>query len=285
MLAMSRVRVFLAVVAAVVFSAACGPFQRSGRGASGRSLRVVTYNIHAGHGDLARTTETIRALSPDMVALQEVDVHWSDRSGFVDQVGALASALGMEARFAPIYSLPNRENAAVPREFGVALLSRHHIASWRNDTLTRLSTQDSNAVPAPAPGLLEAVVDVRGSRVHVFNTHLDYRADPSVRRTQAREMAAAIARVDEPLLVFGDLNATPDAPELAPLFARLRDAWPADSGPGYTYPADKPTKRIDYVLFSREFRVVTARVPVIETSDHRPVVVDLLYAAPRASTR
>src|SRR6185436_3971543 len=183
MLAMSRVRVLLAGVLAI-FAAACGPLHRSDPSGPDRTIRVVTFNIHAGHGDLARTAETIRALSPDMVALQEVDVHWSERSGFVDQAAALAAALGMEARFAPIYSLPNRDNSAVPREFGVALLSRHHIVTWRNDTLTRLSTQDSNAVPGRAPGLLEALVDVDGSRVRVLNTHLDYRADPSVRRTQ-----------------------------------------------------------------------------------------------------
>ncbi len=236
----------------------------------------MTYNIHAGHGDLARTAEAIRALSPDMVALQEVDVHWSERSGFADQVAALASALGMEARFAPIYSLPNRDNSAVPREFGVALLSRHHIVAWRNDTLTRLSTQDSNATPARAPGLLEAVVDLHGTRVRVFNTHLDYRADPSVRRRQAGEMAAAIRGLHEPLIVLGDLNAPPDAPGIATLFERLRDAWPSDSGPGYTYPADTPVKRIDYVLISHDFRAIGARVPSSDASDHRPVVVDLV---------
>ena len=272
---MSQVRELLVGAAAVVIVAACGPWHRSAR--VEHSIRVMTYNIHAGHGDLARTAQAIRALSPDMVALQEVDVHWAERSGFEDQAAALATALGMEARFAHIYSLPNRDNSGLPREFGVALLSRHHIVTWRNDTLTRLSTQDSNAVPAPAPGLLEAVVDVRGSRVHVFNTHLDYRADPSVRRTQGREMARAIARVTEPLIVFGDFNATPNAPELAPLFERLRDAWSSDSGNGYTYPADTPVKRIDYVLTSRDFTIVGARVPAVsDASDHRPVVVDLI---------
>jgi len=270
----------LAGAAAVVVVAACGPFRRSGHGAVEQPpvIRVMTYNIHAGHGDLARTAEAIRALSPDMVALQEVDVHWGERSGFADQAAALAAALGMESRFAHIYSLPNRDNSAVPREFGVALLSRHHIVTWRNDTLTRLSTQDSNAAPAPAPGLLEAVVDVRGSRIRVFNTHLDYRADPSVRRTQAGEMARAIAAVTEPLIVFGDLNATPNAPEIAPLLEGLHDAWPSDSGNGYTYPADLPVKRIDYVLTSRDFSVAAARVPLSNASDHRPVVVDLVLA-------
>jgi endonuclease/exonuclease/phosphatase family metal-dependent hydrolase len=72
------------------------------------------------------------------------------------------------------------------------------------------------------------------------------------------------------------LNAGPDAQEIAPLFERLRDAWPPDSGPGFTYPADKPVKRIDYVLTSRDFHVIAANVPAVDASDHRPVVVDLV---------
>ena len=89
-------------------------------------------------------------------------------------------------------------------------------------------------------------------------------------------MLRYIGVANVPTLVLGDLNAPPDAPELAPLLARLTDAWPASAGPGFTYPADKPEKRIDYVLVSPHFRVRSATVPTTEASDHRPVVVDLV---------
>ena len=114
--------------------------------------------------------------------------------------------------------------------------------------------------------------------MRVFNTHLDYRADPRVRRQQVTEMLAHIGSVSTPTLVLGDLNATPDAPELQPLFARLRDTWQNAADPGFTYPADRPVKRIDYVLASTHFRVWSASVPVSEVSDHRPVLVDLLLS-------
>ena len=71
------------------------------------------------------------------------------------------------------------------------------------------------------------------------------------------------------------MNAGPEAPELQPLLKRLRDTWVTE-GPGFTYPADKPAKRIDYVLASTHFRVRAATVPVTAASDHRPVLVDLL---------
>jgi endonuclease/exonuclease/phosphatase family metal-dependent hydrolase len=267
-------------VLALVLSA-CSRFggpPHGGIAAAGATLRVMTYNIQSGHGNLEATARTILAEHPDVVALQEVDVHWAERSGFADQAAILARRLDMTVRFAPIYRIPAATTGSPIREFGVALLTRFPVASWRNDTLTRLSTQDPDPVPSPAPGLLEATLDVHGTRVRVLNTHLDYRADPRVRRQQVLEMVAYIRAMNEPTIVCGDLNATPNAPELAPLLAQLHDAWPPAHGPGFTYPADGAAKRIDYVLVSPQFNVVDATVPDTQASDHRPVIVDLSLA-------
>jgi endonuclease/exonuclease/phosphatase family metal-dependent hydrolase len=239
-------------------------------------LRVVSYNIRAGNGDIARTAETIRRFAPDIIGLQEVDVHWSERSRFEDQATLLGRVLGMQVRFAPIYTLPGADSTKPRRQYGVALLSRYPIIRWTNDTLTRLSTIAPNPVPAPAPGLLQATIEIDGVVVRVFNTHLDYRADPRVRRQQVTEMLAFMGSASTPTLVLGDLNANPDAPELQPLLERLRDTWQNAADPGLTFPSDKPTKRIDYVLTSDHFRLRSASVPITEASDHRPVVVDMM---------
>jgi endonuclease/exonuclease/phosphatase family metal-dependent hydrolase len=269
-----RPHTLLAVVTLVgMLSVACTP--RHGA-RDDVALRVMTYNIQSGGGDLERTAAAIRAVSPDVVALQEVDVHWAERSQFADQATTLGARLGMAVRFARIYALPGAQPTDPPREFGVALLSRPPIVRFRNDTLTRLSTQTANPVPVPMPGLLDATIDVRGTPVRVFNTHLDYRADPVVRRQQVAEVLAYVGAPSTPTLLFGDLNAKPDAAELRPLFAGLRDAWSAASGAGHTYPASAPDRRIDYVLVSPHFRVRAATVPATEAADHRPVVVDLV---------
>lgn len=271
----------LLVTCITLIACATGPrtvSSSSAGGAARTTLRVMTYNIHAGHGDIERTAATIRALSPDIVGLEEVDVHWAERSGFANQASRLGESLGMAVRFAPIYELPGASESVPKREFGVALLSRYPIVAWANDTITRLSTQAENPVPSRMPGLLAATIDVHGMRVRVFVTHLDYRKDPSVRRTQVAEMLAQIGAVDTPTLLLGDMNAAPDAPELQPLFSRLRDAWPAAAGSGFTYPADNPADRIDYVLMSPNGMVDTAFVPVVPAaSDHLPVVVNLSF--------
>jgi endonuclease/exonuclease/phosphatase family metal-dependent hydrolase len=237
----------------------------------------MTYNIRSGNGDLGGTAAAIRANAPDVVALQEVDVHWAERSNFVDQATTLGQQLQMQVRFAPIYHFAGADPQTPAREFGVALLSKFPITSFTNHIITRLSTQETNPVPAPMPGFLEATVDVGGHAVRVFDTHTDYRSDPRVRQQQVSDMLAFIGDVSAPTLLFGDLNAPPDAPELQPLLARLHDSWPTSAGPGLTDPADVPRKRIDYVLVSKHFHVRNASVPDTQASDHRPVVVDLTF--------
>jgi endonuclease/exonuclease/phosphatase family metal-dependent hydrolase len=76
--------------------------------------------------------------------------------------------------------------------------------------------------------------------------------------------------------VFGDMNAAPTAPELQPLLQRLHDAWSGSDTPGFTYPAEAPRERIDYVLVSPQFTVRSVRVPDTQASDHRPVVAELV---------
>ncbi|GAA1607928.1 hypothetical protein GCM10009789_72950 [Kribbella sancticallisti] len=251
-------------------------------------LTVASYNIHTGAGtdnvfDLDRTAQAIKALDADVVGLQEVDVHWAARSEWRDTLAELASKLGLHAGFAPIYDLDPLVAGQPRRQYGVAVLSRFPLVRTENHPITRLSTQDPNPVPAPAPGFLEAELDVRGRRVHVYVTHLDYRADPSVRAAQVDDTVKILARdrrKDLQILV-GDFNAEPEAPELAKLWRRLDDSWQvaaATTGGPSTYPAADPVKRIDYVTVGAGFRVQHAAVPPENAaSDHRPVVADLYF--------
>lgn len=250
-------------------------------------LRVASYNIHAGAGedavfDLDRTAAAIEETGAEIVGLQEVDVHWSERSQWRDTARELARRLDMYVRFAPIYSLDPPQPGSPRPEFGVAVLSAYPIVSFTNHEITRLSTQDPNPVPEPAPGFGEAVVAVRGALVHAYVTHLDYRPDPSVRATQVKETLQIMADDGDSAaqVLLGDFNATASAEEIQPLWTRLVDTYGSvGEPPGFTYPAGTPTSRIDYVATSRSVGVRDARVPDTElgvtASDHRAVVADL----------
>jgi endonuclease/exonuclease/phosphatase family metal-dependent hydrolase len=282
MSARARVLVQLSLSGALLSLAVAAPPAYAGQGRP-VPLRIATYNTHAGTGtdgvfDLDRQAAALRALDADVIGLQEVDVHWGPRSQDLDMAGELARRLGMRVAFAPIYSLDPVTAGGPRREYGVAVLSRFPVRSAVNHEITRLSTQDQNPVPAPAPGFGEVTLKVRGVPVQVFVTHLDYRSDPAVRVAQVADTRRIMARERAAVpgarqVLLGDFNAEPTAPELAPLWRELRDAG---TGTGGTYPAASPAKRIDYVTVGGGVRVHGATVAAeAVASDHRPVVADV----------
>jgi endonuclease/exonuclease/phosphatase family metal-dependent hydrolase len=236
-------------------------------------LRVLSFNVHHGAGpddrvDLDRLAAEIRATGADVVGLQEVDRHYGERSGSVDQAGDLAARLGMHVVFGAHVDLEPPAPGAPRRQYGTAILSRFQVVSW-TDTLL------PSADPAEEPrGLLEAVVAAPDGPVRVATTHLSA-GNPGSRLAQARAVAARLDRSAEPVLLLGDLNAPPTAPEVTLLTARLADAGRAG---GATFPAGAPAERIDYVL--GEGRFTGYEVRPTASSDHRPVLAAVLLDRP-----
>ncbi|MEH7011998.1 endonuclease/exonuclease/phosphatase family protein [Neobacillus niacini] len=243
-------------------------------------VKVMTYNIHTGIGadgkyDLMRIANVIRNSGTDIIGLQEVDVHWSSRSQYQNQIELLANELDMFYFFAPIYSFDPLVEGEPRREYGVAILSKHPIIEATNRDIARLSTQEANPVPKPAPGYLEALINVKGSKVWVYVTHLDYRGDPTVRQMQVADMLN-ISGQHEYNIIAGDMNAGPGAPELQPLFEKYVDTWRVtNEGTGLTYPAVNPSKRIDYILSSPLMDVKASQVIDTHASDHLPVIAEI----------
>src|SRR5699024_6518853 len=245
------------------------------------SIRIINYNIQAGIGndgnyDIRRTAEVIRKSGADIVGLTEVDVNFSDRSNFDDQVEILAEELGMYSFYGPIYDMDPLEEGQPRRKYGMAILSKYPITEAVNYEITRLSTQDENPEPRPMPGFPGAKIDVDGKVFSFYVTHLDYRGDPMVREMQVDDTLNIFSEVAEPKILVGDFNALPGAPEIAPMFEYLNDSWELTGvGDGYTFPVNNPSKRIDYILVNDGIEVVKTRVIDTEASDHFPVVTDI----------
>jgi endonuclease/exonuclease/phosphatase family metal-dependent hydrolase len=239
-----------------------------------RELRVMCFNIHHGVGldgrlDLERIARVTESQAAEVVGLQEVDRHFSTRSNFVDQARWLADRLGMHVVFGANLSYDPLEPGAPRRDYGTALLSRYPIHEWSNTFLPKEPTSEQR-------GLLYARLTVRGVPLLVYNTHLQHTSQTE-RMAQVIRIRELISTPNESLLLLGDLNATPDAPEIAEITKDLTDTWlAAGVGPGYTYDAANPTKRIDYVLSSSGIVARTAAVVTTGSSDHLPVVVDVV---------
>src|SRR5918995_5596510 len=246
----------------------------AGAPAAERELRVASFNIHHGVGldgllDLERIAAVVEETDAEVVGLQEVDNHWSERSNFVDQATWLAERLDMQVRFGANLDLDPPAPGAPRRQYGTAILSAHRIRAWTNTLLPRISDGGEQR------GLLEVQIKVRGIPVRVFNTHLQH--DSQVERlAQVDRIRQVLATANESVVLLGDLNATPDTPEIAGLTDLLVDAWvTAGVGDGYTFDAATPHTRIDYVMSSGDIVARTAAVVTTDSSDHLPVVADL----------
>ncbi len=240
-----------------------------------RALRVLSFNIHAGVGaddvlDLERVGRAIRSSRADVVGLQEVDRHYSARSDWADQGAELARQLDMHL----VYGANLDDEPPAPGrprvQYGNAILARYPIISSDNTPLYRSEGEEQR-------GLLRAVVDVPGADVEVFSTHLSATSavDRAQQTAQIRQIIGASRRL---VVLVGDLNATPEAPEIATLNGFLRDSWTvAGEGPGYTFDSQTPVKRIAYVYTSEGVQSMHSRVVTKHrvASDHLPVAVKL----------
>jgi endonuclease/exonuclease/phosphatase family metal-dependent hydrolase len=239
-----------------------------------REIRVMSFNIHHGVGidgqlDLQRIADLVRDNEVDVVGLQEVDRHWSERSDFVDQASWLARELKMHVVYGANLDRDPLQPGQPRRQYGTAILSKQPILNWDNTFLPQYEGHEQR-------GLLRARIVLRGVPVQVYNTHLQHN-DANERIEQTAAVKELIGTPDDSVVLVGDLNATPDAPEIATLVDDLVDAWEeAGVGDGYTIPAGDPNRRIDYVLTSNDVVARSAAVVTSDASDHLPVHADVL---------
>lgn len=236
-------------------------------------LRVMTYNIFAGKDEslqpnLDRVAALLDSLSVDVALLQEVDRN-TERSGNVDQPGELERLTGMTAVLGRMLHYQGGE-------FGVAVLSRLPIVSTEVVPLN-VEPPEQRADGGTSPRVaLHVVVETAAGPVHVLNTHLHAASVGTLRRQELVGLMAWARNRIPPgahLILGGDLNTRPDSDEIAALGLALRDVWDeCGSGDGFTFPASRPDRRIDY-LFIRSGDCIVAEVPASLASDHRPMLV------------
>ncbi|MGW8702613.1 endonuclease/exonuclease/phosphatase family protein [Streptomyces eurythermus] len=124
-------------------------------------------------------------------------------------------------------------------------------------------------------GYMAVTATVDGQSVRVFNTHLAQRRQEAVRAAQTKVLAAAVARYDR-VIVLGDFNAVPDAPELVPMWELATDADPRcrPLSAGGCAPTTDWQSKFDYV-FLRGIVPLGHRVHPTSYSDHDLLHTDL----------
>ena len=257
------------------------------------SLRLATYNLlhgldvrRGGRLDLGAAAAGIRALSADVVALQEVD-RGLDRTGGIDQLAWLAEELGFQGIFAAAL-LGNPEAAwstadgddGVSPAYGIGLLSRLPMERGR---VRRLPGGGPGRRCRPAspqrPGwdheprvvlVADVVLSPHSPRtLRVATTHLSYLPWRGLRQLRAALRATRASRsAVEGAVLLGDLN----LPVWAVRVASRR--WTHVGGMP-TYPAWNPRVQIDHMLMRGPMSVHEVIAAPPATSDHLPLIAEI----------
>ncbi len=230
----------------------------------GLPVRVMTYNLHQGfdvHGrhGLEELAKVIEAEDPDIVALQEVSRGWVV-NGSVDMLEWLSQRLEMDYVWGP----------AVDPVWGNGVLSRLPIVGYQN-----LEMPNNDSILADR-AFLKVEIDVGGGEtIDVVATHFHSGDGDSAIRVPQAEAVLGAADSGRTTVLLGDFNAQPDHPEMLLIAdAGFNDALVATGAnlDGFTYPADAPWERIDYVWASPDLKMRDFSTPVSLASDHLAVV-------------
>jgi endonuclease/exonuclease/phosphatase (EEP) superfamily protein YafD len=225
-------------------------------------LRVLTYNALISNVAYDAVEAMIREQQPDVIAVQELS-H--------EMAAEITARVGSDYPYQLLHPWSD------PR--GMGIWSRYPIAS--STTLTLYDWENWAQY---------AQLDVGGRAVHFWNLHLwpigtldrtIFARNLIRQHEQAEQLGATVAGLEGPVLVAGDLNASPTNRTYALLNQELDDAWrEAAFGPGFTFPAPgtalpgvPPFLRIDYLwtkgpLTALEVRVLDSGAG----SDHLPLV-------------
>ncbi len=201
------------------------------------SLRVLSYNVHHCRGldekvDLPRIAKIITDCKPDLVALQEID-NKTRRTGSVDQTQELAQLTGMHGLF---FKAIDFEGGG----YGQAILSKAPLSEPQTVKLPNRSGREQRIVGW-------VTTEIHGQSVRFGTTHLDH-ADQAIRLEQAQQIASGLTALSQPSIIAGDFNASPESKEIAELSKSITFA--KSERPTPSFPAERPTKQIDYIGFA-----------------------------------
>ena len=235
------------------------------------TLRVMTYNVHhcnppskPGLIDIDAIARVIKNESPDLVALQEIDVNVG-RSGKINQAAQIAIKSGYPSfYFAKAIDYDGGE-------YGVMILSKYPLSEMVTHKLpTQESTNGEHRVLA-----LTTVNLPGGKKIKFGSTHLDAQRENTNRLLQVKEISRITGSEQLPVIIGGDFNAVENSEVMQLLVQQFKRSC-THCAP--TIPVINPDKTIDFIVFKPKssFSVLAHKV-VQESyaSDHLPVVANL----------
>jgi len=234
-------------------------------------LSVATYNIQHGRihplyletqqetVDAVRMAEVIREMDVSVCGLNEV---YDRVPGLGNQAQIIGEHLNWHHAFTEAISL-SRGGL-----YGNALVSAHPIVALRSVPIVTRPEERGPEKHYENRVLLIATLDVNGTEVTVMSCHFGLNPLEADRATETVLREAEAIRT--PLIFMGDLNLTPEHPNIRKLAEFFTDSATVGDGNRFTFPSHAPVKKIDYI-FAKNCEIIASDVPEKVCSDHLPV--------------
>ena len=257
-LVMSRGAAFIFLVVGLVNVALIVPlyFGSPAEATGGESISLVSFNVEASGVARERVMRWIDGTNADVVFILESSAEWEQ------------SSTSAAADYAIQSELPEG------RKFGITVLTK-------NDVDTELLRLGSGRDPVMR---VEMSLEDRPLVIYAFHARpATSESGAEMRNSLLEQVAELVDDEADPVIVIGDLNATPwssafrnlksDAALINSLDGfGLQPSWPGDLPFGLTIP-------IDHMLHTSELTTVDRSVGPSLGSDHRPLLVTVGRAA------
>lgn len=249
-------------------------------------IKLLTLNIWLGGKMMDEVIDFLSKENADIVLMQEVfngEDQELDRRFRTMQV--LKSSLGYKySDFAPCYRDFDHTNGMAQR--GNGILSKLPITSSEVSYFSVPYNETHRDIPsmyADCPNNLQHVeVEAGEQKLNVFNTHGPWGLDGDDFNVRRQAMDDVIAKKTAGLnnvVLAGDTNATAKNPVITNLKTIFNDVFDGElkttfnmkqkTNPGYA------SAVVDYIFVDKNLNIVNKKCPVVDISDHLPLVVEL----------
>lgn len=224
-------------------------------------LNYITRKI-----DFDLMADTIRKCGADVIGLQEM-YDLGETEEFTTQTKVLAEKLGFFWYFAEATKLEDDQHP-----FGNGIISRYPILSAETVGIPDPEVRTGKSY-YETRCLLKAKIDVAGG-LNVVVTHFGLNPDE-----QENAVNTVVANLEtEKCVLMGDFNVQPENELLIPIRERLYDTAELFDEPKGSWPSDTPRGKIDYIFTTKDLQVLSADIPAIVSSDHRPHIATIELA-------
>lgn len=229
-------------------------------------MKIMSFNTQhcknyiTGEIDFNIMADAIKCVGADIVGLNEMRGKGNSPE-FLAQTKILARLSGLRK----FYFAPALKFKSGP--YGNGFISRYPIISAKN-------------IPVPDPkerkysGYYETrcllkVKLLNGVTVLVIHFGLN----PDEQENAVKTVLKHIKK--EKCILMGDFNVKPDDELLNPIREKMVDTADFFDGEKFSFPSDVPERKIDYIFVSPDIKVVSADIPPIIASDHRPHIAEI----------